>query len=30
MKIAYIKVSPTIMATDGIKIQAQTWGKELM
>lgn len=30
MKIAYIKVSPTIMATDGIKIQAQTWGKELI
>lgn len=29
MKIAYIKVSPTIMATDGIKIQAQTWGEEL-
>lgn len=29
MKIAYIKVTPTIMATDGIKIQAQTWGAEL-
>lgn len=29
MKIAFIKVTPTIMSTDGIKVQAQTWGLEL-
>lgn len=29
MKIGYVKVSPTVPETSGIKIQATTWGMEL-